>query len=136
MHIRNYKNEDFPSLIEILKTTGLYKEQYDLREDYQRQINHDPESIKVAELDERVVGGVFILYNPWASFIFHLCVDPENQRKGIGTKLIDTAENVLKRRGIKNPVIYLSNKGQQALGFYRQRGWEGDSFVIPITKDI
>ena len=40
--------------------------------------------------DDKVIGGVISLYNPFASFIFHLCVDPRYQNQGIGTKLLNS----------------------------------------------
>jgi ribosomal protein S18 acetylase RimI-like enzyme len=50
----------------------------------------------VAVEDDKVVGTVFIIYDPWDSFVYHLGVHPNYQRRGIGSALMEEAEKRLK----------------------------------------
>jgi ribosomal protein S18 acetylase RimI-like enzyme len=96
MNLRNYQDADFPGLDEVLKASGIYCEPLDQRHTFQRKIEHDPTSMIVAVEDDKVVGTVFIIYDPWDSFVYHLGVHPNYQRRGIGSALMEEAEKRLK----------------------------------------
>ncbi len=136
MRIRCYRDGDFLDLEKILKKTNLYESEFDQRENYKLQIDHDPTSILVAAEDEKIVGAVISIYNPFASFIFHLCVDPEYQNKGIGTKLMDKAEENLLARGVNKPIIYVGMENRKVVDFYKKRNWDMCPSVIPMVKKL
>ncbi|MBU4242510.1 MAG: GNAT family N-acetyltransferase [Nanoarchaeota archaeon] len=136
MEIRSYQDKDFLDLERILKKTDLYEEEFDQRENYKHQIEYDSKSILVATEGDKVLGGVISLYNPFASFIFHLCVNPEYQNKGIGTKLMDEAEKNLLERGVAIPVIYVDKENEKVTNFYKKRHWELCPDAIPMVKKI
>ena len=92
MQIRNYKDADFPQLKELLKATGIYYEPLDKREIFQKKIEHDPASIIIAEDTGGIIGIVFIIYDPWNSFVYHLGVHPDCRGKGLANELMDEAE--------------------------------------------
>jgi len=136
MRIRSYQDKDFSDLERILKKTDLYESEFDQRENYKHQIEYDPKSILIATEDNKILGGVISLYNPFASFIFHLCVDPEYQNKSIGTKLMDEAERNLLKRGVAMPVIYVDKENEKVTNFYKKRHWEICPDAIPMVKKI
>ena len=65
IQIRNYKEAEFPQFEQLLKNIGIYYEPLDTRDILKKKIEHDPEAILVAEENGRLVGTVFILYDPW-----------------------------------------------------------------------
>jgi len=136
MDIRPYQDGDFTDLERILKETNLYEAGFDSRENFNLQVDHDPRSILIATEDDKVIGGVISLYNPFASFIFHLCVDPRYQNQGIGTKLMDEAEKNLMEKGVQTPVIYVDKENQKLVDFYRKRNWETCPGTMPMIKQL
>src|SRR3989344_5657345 len=105
--IRSYQDQDFPELETILKSTNLFDKNFDQRDRYKAKIEHDPQSIIVAEKENKVVGGIILIYDQFASSIWHLCVDPNYQERGIGTALWEEACRELKPRGADYVVGYI-----------------------------
>ena len=54
MQLRNYRDADFPRLEQLLKDTKIYYEPLDKREIFKKKIEHDSESIIVAEDEGRL----------------------------------------------------------------------------------
>ncbi|MEK6952225.1 MAG: GNAT family N-acetyltransferase [Nanoarchaeota archaeon] len=136
MQIRNYQDQDFQRLVELLKATENYYEPLDTRENLKIKIGHDPNSIIVLEDDNKLVGTVFICYDPWCSFIYHLSVHPNYQKKGLGSKLMDEAEKRLKEAGIRRPTLFVTEKNQQVIEFYKKRGWSVMGKVFDMEKEL
>lgn len=123
MKLRNYRDQDFQELKQLLIDTNVFYEPLDTQEIFQKKIEHDPESIILAEQDHKIVGTVFIVYDPWNSFVFRLGVHPEYQGQGIANILMDEAENRFKSRGMERPTLFVEEENEAALGFHEKRGW-------------
>lgn len=136
MQIRNYQDQDFPRLVELFKATKNYYEPLDTRENLKRKIVRDPNSIIVLEDNNKLVSTVFICYDPWCSFIYHLSVHPDYQKKGFGSKLMDEAEKRLKEAGIKRPTLFVTENNQQVIAFYKKRGWSVMGKVFDMEKEL
>ena len=136
MQIRNYQDQDFPRLVELLKATENYYEPLDTRENLKIKIVRDPNSIIVLEDGGKLVGTVFICYDPWCAFIYHLSIHPDYQKRGFGSKLMDEAEKRLKEAGIKRPTLFVTEKDQGVIAFYKKRGWSVMGKVFDMEKDL
>ena len=123
MQIRSYTDADFPKLLQLLKDANIFYEPLDKRETFNKKIEHDQESIIIAEDNGRIVGTVFTIYDPWNAFVYHLGVHPEYRGKGLANKLMDEAEERLKRRGMIRPTLFVEEENEQVLNFYKKRGW-------------
>ena len=132
--IRNYIDADFPQLENILKKCGVYSEKYDTRESIRKKMEHDTESVIVAEENGQIIGCVFIIYDPWSSFIYRLGIDPDYRRRGIGNVLMQEAERRLTKRGTNPITIFVHEDNIGALEFYRKRGWKPGQKVIDMEK--
>ena len=136
MVIRNYDDEDFPQVEELLKKSGIYWPAYDRREILKKKIDNDPESIIVAEENGKVVGTIFFVYDPWSSYILHLAVDAEHRNKGIGTRLFQTAEQRLKARGKKIVAGFIKEENESVLDYCKKRGYYVSGKVFFMNKII
>lgn len=134
--IRYYKNKDFPQLEQLLKDTGIYYQALDKKNILKKKIDYDPESIIVAEDNKKICGTVFIIYDPWAPFIFHLGVHPDYQRKGLGSKLMEKAEGILKERGTIIPTLFVEEENQEVVDFYKKRGWKVLGSTLCMEKEF
>ena len=120
--IRSHQDQDFPELETILRATKLFDKNFDRQARYKTKIELDPESIIVAERDNKIVGGVILIYDPFASSIWHLCVDPKYQGRGIGTGLMEKAFEILRSKGTDYVVGYIKADDHQLAEFYEKRG--------------
>lgn len=136
IQIRNYKDAEFPQFEQLLKDIGIYYEPLDRRDIFKKKIEHDPEALLVAEENGRLIGTVFILYDPWSSFIYHLGVHPDYRRQGVANKLMDEAEEILKARGINRPTLFVEEDNKQVVELYEKRGWFVLYKVFCMEKEL
>ncbi len=136
MKLRNYLDSDWPKLLKLMKVSGIYYKHYDSRKMIKKKIEADPESIIIIENKEKLVSCVFIIYDPWSSYIYHLGVHPDYQGRGLGNKLMDEAERILKMRGTNPITIFVRENNSEALGFYRKRGYKGKSKCYDLEKKL
>ncbi|MBI2579337.1 MAG: GNAT family N-acetyltransferase [Candidatus Aenigmarchaeota archaeon] len=99
-----------------------------------KKIKHDPESIIVAEEGGKIIGCVFIIYDPWSSFIYRLGVLPKYRRKGLGTKLMEEAERILKERGTNPITLFVREDNGEVIDFYKKRGWKLGDKIFDMEK--
>ena len=136
IQIRNYKEAEFPQFEQLLKDIGIYYEPLDRRDILKKKIEHDPEAILVAEENGRSIGTVFILYDSWCSFVYHLRVHPDYRRQGVSNKLMGEAERILKARGINRPTLFVEEDNKQVVEFYEKRGWFFLYKVFCMEKEL
>ncbi|HWP40378.1 MAG TPA: GNAT family N-acetyltransferase [Tepidisphaeraceae bacterium] len=90
-----------------------------------------------AVLDGRVVGCATLLRRPWmnqpAWQLRGMAVEPQYQRRGIGTLLLQAIERIV--RAEPHSLQLWCNARTPAIEFYRRHGWQcvGDEFVIPTA---
>ncbi|MEA3437110.1 MAG: GNAT family N-acetyltransferase [Thermodesulfobacteriota bacterium] len=123
MELVYYSDNDYQGLKELLEEAELFVDYLDKREILNRKTEHDPESIIIAKEDDEIVGSIFFVYDPWMSSIFRLCVRPEYRSQGIGSALMDKAEEILKDRGVETVGIYVE-KDNESIEFYSCRGYD------------
>jgi ribosomal protein S18 acetylase RimI-like enzyme len=82
------------------------------------------ESIWVAEMDGYIAGVAGV--NP-AGVIWALYVRPGYQGCGIGSALYDAAITTLKRAGQRKALLEVLAANENAVAFYRSRGWVAES---------
>lgn len=78
--------------------------------------------------DDRVIGcvGYSKTENPSEAFLHRLFVKPAEKRKGIGTALLQTAENAMKEQGISVSLVHLGAPKEQwfeSYAFYPKHGY-------------
>lgn len=95
------------------------------------QLAHDPASILVAEWDGRVVGCIFVLYNPLLTGLYHLAVDPFHQRLGLGRALLAAAEDQSRAHGTACFAAYIVADNQPSLALCAKLGYA--AYAHPIT---
>jgi ribosomal protein S18 acetylase RimI-like enzyme len=133
--VRNARWEELPILIELLKATDLFWEIGDNIDALSNKLRFDPSSIIVLEREKKIIGMAMTTYDPWASFIWHVAVDPKHQGQGLGHLLADEAERRLKSRGTTSVNCYVSPTNKHSLSFFKKRGFK-DFYgqVTPLDK--
>ena len=86
----------------------------------------------VLKLDNWVIGHLSIHMNNQtkSAHIFHLIIDPEQQQKGYGKKLISHAEKLITKNNLKKITINVLINNQKAKKFYEKNGF----IVSKISK--
>lgn len=133
--VRKCKIRETPRLIELLKKTGLLWKSGDTIDAFQKKLIHDPESILVLDYGGKIIGMVVFIYDPWASFLWHLTIDPQYQGRGLGHMLIHEAEKLLEKRGTTSSNGFVMPANNHSRSFLKKRGYrEAIWHVIAVEK--
>ena len=87
-------------------------------------IDRRPESLIVAESENRIVGSVIAAWDGWRGSIYRLAVAPHHRRAGLGRRLVFEAEERLAGAGARRLQAIVVESSAQATGFWRAIGWE------------
>ncbi|MBK8257612.1 MAG: GNAT family N-acetyltransferase [Polyangiaceae bacterium] len=72
---------------------------------------------------------------PGVAYIEEMNVDPELQRFGLGSKLLEAVRDDARRHGIKHIVLRAWTKAKWAMGFYRKNGFR-DTETATLPDDV
>ena len=137
IEIRNYNPEtDYSQVKQILKEGGLFYEPTDVPERLAEKVRRDPDSIIVAATNDQVVGTVTIMEDGRMPFIFRLGVKEEFKRQGIGSRLMQDAEDRLRERGYNEVYIFVDVDKKELQGYYERQGYGKGTMYQWMYKEL
>lgn len=87
--------------------------------------------ILIKDEDNKIIGLATFSINNIDNSCELISIDSEEQRKGIGTKIIKLAEKTVKEKGIKRIWLITTNDNYEAAIFYIKNGYR----LVKINKD-
>lgn len=121
--IKFYEDHFYNDVKQILQECNLYDETWEDRKNLKRKIERDPQSILIAEENNKIIGCVFIVEDGWNAFIWRLCVKESHRKKGIGSLLMQKAEDIIKKRGIKEASLFVDSKNDSLKEWYKKQNY-------------
>lgn len=123
--IRRMQKEDYDQLYALwqrIKGFGI-RSIDDTRINVERFLRRNPTTSVVACAGEKIVGGILCGHDGRQASFYHVCVDPDYRRRGIGKRMVVFAMEALKREEINkiSLVAYKRNDGGNA--FWNSIGW-------------
>lgn len=134
-HIRTFAEHDRVEVVRLWERCGLTRPWNDPDLDIDRKVAADPAGLLVAVDRDTVVGSVMAGHDGHRGWINYLAVDPQQQRSGVGRRLMEAAEAVLRARGCPKINLQIRQDNEAAVGFYRQLGYDVDP-VVSMGKDV
>ena len=95
----------------------------DSREGIERFIKRNPETSIVAELDGKIVGSILCGHDGRRGCFYHVCVDENYRRQGIGKAMVVHAMEELKKEKINKVSLIAFTKNDIGNAFWNQIGW-------------
>ena len=135
VEIRNYCQSDFPQVKNILEEGRLFYEQIDNANALEKKIKQSPDTIIVAVEDKRVVGTVVIVPD-FFPFLFRLVVHPDFRKRGIGRKLMQKGEEILRSKGYDHVNILVASNDLELQEYYQQQGYEKGNTYTWMFKEF
>lgn len=123
MKYRSYSPDDLDSIVTLEKrafevgpyTKGMLLRLFRMKESF----------ILIAENEGRIVAYVIAIpLGDGAADIESLAVDPDYQRSGIGSALMEKIEEMMLDRGIYMSILEVRDRNDQAIRFYKRIGYE------------
>jgi ribosomal protein S18 acetylase RimI-like enzyme len=98
-----------------------------------RDANKGRQTLLVADLNSNIVGQIFVLYNtvnadprsiPCTGYLYSFRVKPEFRNLGIGSALIEKAEENLLERAFRRVLIGVAKVNHDARRLYERHGYQ------------
>jgi ribosomal protein S18 acetylase RimI-like enzyme len=89
-----------------------------------KKLTRDPDLFLVAVDGARIIGTVLGGFDGRRGLVYHLAVDPERRRQGIGKALMTELEGRLRAKGCLKYYLLVTPDNRGAIEFYQGLGWE------------
>jgi ribosomal protein S18 acetylase RimI-like enzyme len=133
--IRLYESTDTEEVVDLWRRCGLVVPWNDPRQDIQRKLDFQPQLFWVAAAGEQVAGTIMAGYEGHRGWINYLAVAPEYQGGGIGRRMMQHAEDELRKLGCPKINLQVRSSNQQVIAFYRRLGFAVDD-VLNLGKRL
>jgi ribosomal protein S18 acetylase RimI-like enzyme len=97
-------------------------------------LERDPGALLVAESSGRIVGTVIAAWDGWSGSVYRIAVAPEYRREGLGRRLLDEAEDRLRRVGARRMHAIVVGTDARALGFWEASDWDLQDSQLRFTR--
>ncbi|MBI2335107.1 GNAT family N-acetyltransferase [Candidatus Daviesbacteria bacterium] len=84
----------------------------------------------------KLAGTILGIFNGRRGWIYHLAVHPDFQKKGIGSLLLQKAEEALKKLGAKRILLWVRKDNLGVTNFYQKHGYFSVEDAIVLGKDL
>jgi len=124
MNIVTYTKEKYSEVKNILIDAGRFDDVWDSEAHWQRKITENKDSILLAMEGDDVVGCIVIIQDEWTSFLFRLAVKKSCRGKGVGSALLEVAENYLKKCSTDEVAMFVDADDKELHEYYEKRGYQ------------
>lgn len=95
----------------------------DSKEGVARFLKRNPTTSVVAVCDDKIVGSILCGHDGRRGCLYHVCVDPQYRRRGIGKAMVVFAMNALKAEQISKVSLIAFTKNDIGNAFWNTIGW-------------
>jgi ribosomal protein S18 acetylase RimI-like enzyme len=125
LEIRTYHPDDEEQVINLWKTIFPDSPPHnDPLEDIHRKMKIQSEMFFVALEDKQVVGTTMAGYDGHRGWVYYVAVHPDFRRKGIGTALMQRAEESLQKIGCSKLNLQIRADNSLVQDFYKALGYD------------
>lgn len=95
----------------------------DSKDGIERFLYRNPTTSVVAEEDGKIVGAILCGHDGRRGCLYHVCVDPDYRRQGIGKRMVSYCLDALKKEGINNVTLIAFTQNDIGNSFWHHVGW-------------
>ena len=125
VNIRVMKIEDYDGVRDLwmcIKGFAI-RSMDDSREGVEVFLKRNPTTSVVAEQDGKIIGSILCGHDGRRGCFYHVCVDPEHRRLGIGKQMVVFAMNALKDEHINKVSLIAFTQNDIGNAFWKTIGW-------------
>ena len=134
--VRSYRRDDYGQVFSLWERSGLWMRPSDGEQAVALKLGRDPDLFLVACDDERVVGVVMGGWDGRRAYIYHLAVDPDRRRQGVGDLLMDELEALLRAKGAVKAKLQILAGNDESAAFFAARGYTIEAPCVPWGKEL
>lgn len=126
VEIRPFVTADRELVIQLWDRCGLLRPWNDPHKDIDRKLTEQPELFLVAVCHGDIVGSIMFGYEGHRGSVNYVAVDLSCRRLGLGQRLMNEVESILKSRGCPKINLNVRSSNSEALNFYQSIGYNVD----------
>ncbi len=137
IEIRQLSIEDYDEMLNLWLASGLTSlkpKGRDSREEIEKQMKMFPGGFIGAFADGKLVGIVVATHDGRKGWINRLAVHPNYRRKGIAKKLIEEAEEYLKKEGMRIICALIEDWNTASINLFQKCGYKMHRDIIYFSK--
>jgi len=108
----------------------------DSKDGISKYLARNPNTCFVAEKDGNIIGVILSGHDGRRGFIHHTAVNESEQRRGVGTALVNAAMTALEREGINKAALVVFGKNEKGGAFWEKQGFCARDDLIYRNKAI
>jgi ribosomal protein S18 acetylase RimI-like enzyme len=135
MDIRQYEPRDEESVVQLWTDCGLVVPWNNPRRDIQRKLKMQADMFLVACVESQVIATVMAGYDGHRGWINYLTVSPRHQRAGVGRRMMEEAEALLRAEGCPKINLQVRSANAAVIEFYKRIGFNVDD-VVSLGKRL
>ena len=133
--IRLYEAADEEQVVDLWHRCKLVVPWNDPQRDILRKVEFQPHLFWVGEIDSRIVATAMAGYEGHRGWINYLAVAPEYQHRGIGSRMMQVAEDELRKLGCPKINLQVRASNKDVIAFYERLGFTVDA-VVSLGKRL
>jgi ribosomal protein S18 acetylase RimI-like enzyme len=128
---------DYPQVIKLWENAGpgIHVRHSDEKQELAKKLQRDPQLFLVAEAGGQIVGAVLGGFDGRRGMVYHLAVEAEYRKNGLGALLMGELEKRMKDIGCIRSYLLVTRDNLEAVRFYENTGWEQMDLLI-YGKDL
>lgn len=138
MKIMTMKISDYDEMYSLWQNTegmGLHADDVDSKEGISRYLKRNRRMSVVAREDGKLVGTVLCGTDGRRGYLFHLAVDKNCRKQGVGKAMVSRALSKLADIGISKCVIFVFEKNINGKNFWEHIGWAYRPELLTLVRD-
>lgn len=137
MKIQVINKNDFNSVMKLWKKVDLPLAPLSReKREIELLIKYNPDTCLVIKENAKIIGTILGAFNGRRAWIHHLAIDPEYQKKGLGSILLNKTEKKLSKKGATKILLYISLDNLKVAPFYEKNGYSVMNDCIVMKKDL
>jgi ribosomal protein S18 acetylase RimI-like enzyme len=133
MDIRELTAADRDAATVLWEQAGLARPWNEPTRDFDRALGGTTSAVLGAFDAGELVATVMVGHDGHRGWVYYLAVKPDRRRCGLGRRVMQRAEGWLRERGAVKVNLMVRDGNAEALGFYRQLGYE-DAKVTVLAR--
>jgi ribosomal protein S18 acetylase RimI-like enzyme len=129
---------DYSAVVKLWEIAGpgIHLGRSDTPDEIEKKLSRDPDLFLVAEHNGKIIGSVIGGYDGRRGMMYHLAVDADYRRLGVGENLVKELESRLKSKGCVRYYLLVTKDNRQAIDFYEKRGFIHLDELQAYAKDL
>ncbi len=121
---------DEGAVVALWRACGLVVPHNDPLQDFRFAHGRTGSDVLVGADEGRIVGAVMVGNDGHRGWLYYLAADPARRGQGVGRRMVEAAEDWLRRRGVAKVQLMVRDTNTAVVPFYEHLGFETAPRVV------